>query len=148
MGGYDSGAKLTRAAQRDVPPLRRRVAQQLGDSSTELSGEVTREHLGGQGVNCETSLRSTCPSSSSDLFCVCRHGERTVVNSRCAHGHREREGDMRLGKEETKGFIEEPAEVSPTQLDEVDTDPRREGEPTAAARPAPRDPEDQPTVAR
>ncbi len=54
---------------------------------------------------------------------------------------------MRLGKEETKGFIEEPAEVSPTQLDEVDTDPRREGEPTAV-RPAPRDPEDQPTATR
>ena len=51
---------------------------------------------------------------------------------------------MRLGKEETKGFIEEPVEVSATQPDPVETDPRREGVPTAAGPQAPQDaPEDQ-----
>jgi hypothetical protein len=46
---------------------------------------------------------------------------------------------MRLGKEEAKGFIDEPVEISATQNEPEKTEPHRDDEPTVALRHAPGD---------
>lgn len=56
---------------------------------------------------------------------------------------------MRLGKEEARGFIEEPVEVSTTRHDPVETEPHQVEEHAALLQQAPReDPEDQAASAR
>ena len=57
----------------------------------------------------------------------------------CRIGTGRGEGDMRLGKEEARGFIEEPVEISATQNEPEMTEPHREEEPTAVLRHAPGD---------
>jgi hypothetical protein len=46
---------------------------------------------------------------------------------------------MRLGKEEARGFIDEPVEISTTQNEPERTEPHQEEQPTAARRHAPAD---------
>jgi hypothetical protein len=51
---------------------------------------------------------------------------------------------MRLGKEEARGFIEEPVEVSDTRHAPDESEPHRAEDPTATLQHAPRNtPEDQ-----
>lgn len=72
----------------------------------------------------------------------------------CRRARLEREGDMRLGKEEARGFIDEPIELAAEQDDSAArrnpaaTDPRKEAEHLASVQRSPRNaPEDQPTFA-
>ncbi|HWC37127.1 MAG TPA: hypothetical protein VG476_01300 [Acidimicrobiales bacterium] len=46
---------------------------------------------------------------------------------------------MRLGKEEARGFIDEPVEISATTNEPEKTEPSREAEPTVARRHGPGD---------
>jgi hypothetical protein len=56
---------------------------------------------------------------------------------------------MRLGKEEAKGFIDEPVEISATQSEPEKTEPHLEEEPTVAVGRAPGDaPKDQAASSR
>jgi hypothetical protein len=73
----------------------------------------------------------------------------------CRKARLEREGDMRLGKAEARGFIEEPIEASKEHDDSAErsdpaaTDPRSETERSASVQRSPRNAlDDQPTFAR
>jgi hypothetical protein len=55
---------------------------------------------------------------------------------------------MRLGKEEAKGFIEEPAELSAAPGDPVEADPREEERTAALQRSPSNATEDQPAPTR
>lgn len=54
---------------------------------------------------------------------------------------------MRLGKEEARGFIEEPVEFSATQNDPDKTEPERQAEPTVSLGHAPEDAPEEQTAA-
>jgi hypothetical protein len=158
-----------RLGSRDSSPLstllppRPRVAVPLGeprsDSARRLRGRPASDkanrdqNFASDGVRESDIVEGTYPVRADML------GHSAVISRRdqplCRKARLEREGDMRLGKAEARGFIEEPIEASKEHDDSAElsdpaaTDPRSETERLASAQPSARNaPEDQPTYAR